>query len=287
MIRTALHRDVSRLKTLWSLCFDDSLLYIDRFFDRCFVPENTLVFEVAGKVTSVIYLISAYVKWNGMNRKILYLYACGTDPEWQGKGQMGRLLKDAYRVGLEREVYALTLITAETGLLDYYGRHGFHRLASYFSSVLPITKREISTPLSTVQLSPSELEDMRRRCYPNEGFVHWDNNHYKLLLDDIEDSKGGALKLVMPFFEGYILYFPTNEGINVIEWGVTDSSKYSEWMNLLTVILSEKGRVLLAKMPGFEMENEVERSRAMIRFCKEDDSPRMNEAMFLNLGLSD
>lgn len=222
-----------------------------------------------------------------MNRNILYLYACGTDPDWQGKGQMGRLLKEAYRVGLEREAYALTLITAESSLLDYYGRHGFHRLAPYYSSVLPITKKEISTPLSTVQLSPTELDDMRRRCYPIEGFVYWNNYHYKLLLDDIEDSKGGALKIVMPTFEGYILYFPTNEGVNVIEWGVTDPSRYSEWMSLLPVVFSEKGRVLFAKMPGFEMENEIERSRGMIRLCIENDSLQMDEAMFLNLGLSD
>ncbi|GAB1359550.1 hypothetical protein MASR1M31_13350 [Porphyromonadaceae bacterium] len=117
--------------------------------------------------------------------------------------------------------------------------------------------------------------------------MNWNKNHYKLLLEDIEDSKGGALKLLMPSYEGYILYFLTNEGVNVIEWGVTDHTKYDEWINLLPVIFPEKGRVLLAKMPGFEMENEVERSRGMIRLCKEDNSARMNEGIFLNLGLSD
>lgn len=287
MIRTALHRDVSRLKALWHLCFDDSHLYVERFFDHCFVPDNTLVYEVAGKVTSVVYLIPGHMDWTGKNRTILYLYACGTDPEWQGKGQMAQLLEEAYRVGIEREVYALTLITAENSLLDYYSRHGFQPLPSSYSTVLSLTHKDARIPFSTVPLTPSDLDNVRRRCFPSEGFVHWNKNHYKLLLEDIEDSKGGALKLLMPSYEGYILYFLTNEGVNVIEWGVTDHTKYDEWINLLPVIFAEKGRVLLAKMPGFEMENEVERSRGMIRLCKEDNSARMNEGIFLNLGLSD
>lgn len=287
MIRTSLHRDVSRLKALWNLCFDDSSLYIERFFNHCFVPENTLVLEEAGKVTSVVYLIPAHVDWNGKNRTILYLYACGTDPEWQGEGQMGQLLEEAYRVGLERGVYALTLITAENSLLDYYGRNGFLPLTSYYSSVLSLTREEVSAPFSTVHLSSLELDEMRRRCYPSEGFVHWENSHYKLLLEDLYDAKGGALKLSTPSVDGYMIYFPTKEGVNVIEWGVTDLSKYDEWLNILPVIFEEKDRVLIAKMPGTHMKNEIERSRGMIRYCMNDSSPRMDEAMFLNLGLSE
>ena len=79
-IRQAQNTDKPELKTLWHICFGDEMNYIDLFFDKMFIAQNTVVAEIDCRVVGVVHILKRKLN----NKTFLYGYAVGVLPEARG-----------------------------------------------------------------------------------------------------------------------------------------------------------------------------------------------------------
>ncbi len=128
-IRTATHKDVPRLKTIWDLCFPDGEEYIDLFFRLRFKPEEALVLEEEEngqrQIAAMLFMPPASVGLAGTFYPAAYIYAVATHPDAQGKGFSTRLLAAAHD-HLQAQGMALSLLApGSKSLFDFYRNRGF------------------------------------------------------------------------------------------------------------------------------------------------------------------
>ena len=74
--------DVDALKDLWLSCFGGPREYVDFYYSRRFLPEDTLVWREGGRPVSMMTLMR--VRQAGEDGA--YVYAVATSPEYRGLG---------------------------------------------------------------------------------------------------------------------------------------------------------------------------------------------------------
>ena len=118
-LRTALPQDEPALRENWRECFGDEDAYLDFFFSRRFVPEDTPVVESDGKVVSQLFLLPAALCAGAQRFPAYYLFAAATHPAYRGRGLMRTLLGEAERLSRIRGQFAVVLLPGEESLYRY------------------------------------------------------------------------------------------------------------------------------------------------------------------------
>lgn len=130
MIKFAENNDISQLKKIWEIVFEDDRELIDCFFEKLFKKENTLVFKENSAV-AMLYMIP----YN--NGRDYYLYALATLQEYRNKGIMSELIRYALKVMKERGVESVFLIPDSENLKGYYSKFGFDTELEIMEYTLP------------------------------------------------------------------------------------------------------------------------------------------------------
>ena len=111
------------LKMLWKDIFGDDDKTIDSFFDNVYKEDLCFSVVVDGIAAAALYLVEVqFVKKNTVYNGY-YLYAAATDTQFQRRGFMAELIKEAAKFSSKKDF--LVLYPASDELYAYYKANGF------------------------------------------------------------------------------------------------------------------------------------------------------------------
>ena len=95
-------------KTLWGASFGDDG-WIDGFFRTAFREENTLAIIREGQIAAGL----AWMETSCQGRKLAYLYAVATAPEFRHRGLCRELMENTHRLLAQRGYDGSVLVPAD------------------------------------------------------------------------------------------------------------------------------------------------------------------------------
>lgn len=126
LCRPSRREEVSRLKELWKVCFEDEDAYIDHYFNQYYQPERALVLEAEGEADSMLLTFPfAMTMAEGTACPACYIYAFCTHPGEQGKGYGRRLLAYAEERARAAGCGAAVMVPGEESLFRFYQSLGY------------------------------------------------------------------------------------------------------------------------------------------------------------------
>jgi len=181
MIRHGKDTDKEILKSIWKYCFpQDSARFINFYFDRVYVNDETLVYEENGLPVASMQIIP-YLIETGKN--ILhggYISGAMTHPDFRKKGYMNKLLLSSFDEMVGKNYDYAFLIPQEKGLIDMYAKYGFRlckpagkrpknrvvKTSRQWSIVQQHYFDETGVWLENEPISPNEHKGMIKRLNP-------------------------------------------------------------------------------------------------------------------------
>lgn len=179
-LRTATPQDVPFLRENWRLSFGDTDEYLDFFFSRRFVPDNSLVAEKDGKVVSQLFLLPTDVISSEGVLSADYLYAAATHPQYRRKGIMGALMKKAFVTRLTGGKDAIVLMPGTPSLYDFYKKFGYK--PDFTRRRLHVTREELLR--LSVQTKHADAETFIGLYVSQHDGIWWDNYAIRYALEE-------------------------------------------------------------------------------------------------------
>jgi len=179
-LRQADKNDVPTLKNLWQICFGDRMRYIDVFFEKMFVAENTVVSTADGKLAGVVYVLER--RLNG--KKFMYGYAIGVFPEYRGNN-ICELMLNHIKKKAEVEGCIFGLHPANEKLAEFYQRIGLKEMYSLKEIDASVYNSDKIYKFGDV--SAEEFYKLRTEAFKNS--VDWDIDALDYILQNGETVK--------------------------------------------------------------------------------------------------
>ena len=151
-------------KALWSAAFGDDG-WIDSFFRTAFREENTLAIFREGQLAAGL----AWMQTSCQGRKLAYLYAVATAPEYRHQGLCRELMAKTQEVLTSRGYDGSVLVPADDGLRQMYAGMGYRNFGGVENLTLPAGA---TVPLWEV--TSEEYAALRRKYLPQGGIVQED-----------------------------------------------------------------------------------------------------------------
>ena len=190
--------DREGISRLWREVFGDPEEYVALFFNRCWRPEDTLLWREGNQIAAMLFLLPCCLSFPGEREAPgYYVYAVATGKPYRGRGLSSLLLEEAARLSRERGRRFLTLVPAEKSLFDFYGRRGYEiqgwvrRLAYAPAGILP---------QGGFSLCGSGVLERVRNSFFAPGLLRWDAR----MMAYLEEENG--------FLGGEFLSFPLPGG---------------------------------------------------------------------------
>lgn len=215
MIRYSVQSDLNGIISLWKEAFGDSETEIKFFLNNRYKPENTLLAEEDGEITSMLFLLEGEMTFEGKCYPSYYLYAACTLNKYRGRGYMASLLDFAKETAFNRGYYFICLLPGEKSLYDFYEKHGYKTV--FKKKILKINSDSIKDNPQFRKESICEIEKIRNKAFRNFNVFKWDCDALKFAFEHHEFFGGKAL------FdrEGYALYTTSDGDIVVKEIAFT------------------------------------------------------------------
>lgn len=117
----ACREDIPDLQEMWRRCFETEDAYSNFYFERRFVPEDTLIWRVGQKAVSMMTLMDVTIG----DERGSYIYAVATLPEFQRRGIYRELDARADDEIRRRGGSFSCLVPANPGLFPMYRKLGY------------------------------------------------------------------------------------------------------------------------------------------------------------------
>ena len=155
-------------KTMWkalrSAAFGDNG-WIDSFFRTAYRPENTLAIFREGQLAAGL----AWMDVTCEGRRLAYLYAVATAPEYRHQGLCRELMAKTQEVLTSRGYDGSVLVPADDGLRRMYAGMGYRNFGGVENLTLPA-----GAPVPLWEVTPQEYAALRRNYLPVGGIVQED-----------------------------------------------------------------------------------------------------------------
>lgn len=208
-LRYARKTDVPVLKKLWQICFGDRMRYIDVFFEKMFVAENTIIAETDDKVAGVIYLLERRL----LEKKFMYGYAIGVFPEYRGNNICEVMLEFVRKKSIE-EKFIFGLHPANEKLTQFYRRIGLTEM--YYVKEVDCSEKASDAVYILENISVDEFYILRQKSFKN--CVEWD----KKALDYISENGETVKKITLHEKKLYFVISNDNNNVVIKETNATD-----------------------------------------------------------------
>lgn len=234
-LRQATKEDIPTLKNLWQICFGDRMRYIDVFFEKMFVAENTIVAEVDKKIAGVVYILERSLS----GKKFMYGYAIGVFPEYRGNNICEKMLGFA-KIKAKKENAIFGLHPANDKLSDFYKRIGLNEM--YFLKEVDASGFESDVIYKLEDICADEFYDLRKNTFDN--CVEWDKNALNYILENGENVKKITLQEKTVYFviskqENRVVVKETNATDDEIKT-LTSTLKHNYQTENITYLLQNK-----------------------------------------------
>ena len=222
MIARAAREQIPELRALWASVFGEGTDYLDAFFARVFVPDNTLVWTEGGHVVSALYILPYMIPNRGEHLRAAYLYALATEPAWRGRKIMSQLIEESFRLCAARGYALAMLVPAKDSLFGFYRVFGF---ADYFDRVrIEKTHGEMlslaagSAPARLTKASAAHIfRQYRQSPFFGDGCVVLSAEQNAFSCDVLKASGGEALTFAVDSVPYYALLTNTAGTLTIDE----------------------------------------------------------------------
>lgn len=213
MIRLSEKNDREGLIVLWQEAFGDTREAIELFLNKRYLPQNTLVDDDNGKITSMLYLLDGKVIADGVTMNAYYLYAAATLKEYRGRGIMAKMLQNVKELAENRGVDLVCLKPAEESLYGFYEKHGYKTV---FTTQKAAIKHE---PVATdsIEAEKTDLFAVRENTFKNFNRFIWDKTAIEFAAEQHKHYGGKVVECC----NGYCLYSVDDDVCSVKELGFT------------------------------------------------------------------
>src|SRR5690554_443969 len=127
-IREAKPYDKALIQDLWQYCFDDSMEFVDWFFNTRYEDDNTLVLIDNNRICSALQLLPYYISLRGKKMQTSYIVGVSTWPQDRGKGYISKLLYKSLEIMRERKQWVSILLPFN---YNFYRKYGWETCYSY------------------------------------------------------------------------------------------------------------------------------------------------------------
>lgn len=168
--------DISQLKTLWLLCFDDTKEAVNLFFDENDCHMRTYCARDNETVVSALYLLDADL--NG--QKAHYLCGASTKSDYRRKGIMGKLINFALESAMQDGDKFSVLMPANSDLYEYYSKFGYR--SECFAEKRIYLRDELLSFDDCCSEEDYDFETMQKISF-KDNFLLWNNDFKKFACD--------------------------------------------------------------------------------------------------------
>ncbi|MBR3593340.1 MAG: GNAT family N-acetyltransferase [Clostridia bacterium] len=196
--RPSTPKDELSLKRLFLNCFDDTLGFVNMFFEHHFVCENTLLAEEDDRMVGMAFLLPCEVE----NAPCFYIYGVCVASDRRGEGIGTRLLNYAVNVAENRGARVLLLPENES-LFPFYEKAGFSPCAYYKKVVFEGCDTAEAAEL--FEVSSEEYKALRDKGFEGRRPVIWDRSSIEYALLHETFFGGRAFKYKVGEEEGVLL----------------------------------------------------------------------------------
>lgn len=258
---------VSDLKVIWMECFQETEDSWEFYYKNRFRYENTCVYIREEKVVGMLTMLPATLLLREQEKKLYYIYAVATLPDFQKQGVASDLLTFAKDVA-DKEEALLCLVPASAKLFSYYEKKGFissfyRKKIEYDESWLKRTRSnkcqlcESEYLYKQMQLDfiePETYKRLRDGAFQKSGYVKWDLEAVSYALKENNHYNGFTIKLTIKQKE-YIIMAAISDKKLIIRETTLDSSYLSD---IVYWLCQEKGcKYAVAYVPAYFLEGEV------------------------------
>lgn len=214
------------IRSLWTLCFQDTPEFVDLYFRRRYTDKLNVSLNDGNRVVSALQIIPYEMNTWGWRYPMGYLSGVCTHPQARHQGWMRRLLSLTHHRLYEDGYIVSTLIPAEHWLFDCYGASGY---ASVFNYTWSYVRPEMPDPCICIIEYRSESRDVyayfSRKMAERPCCVQHSEDDFQVILADLYLSKGN---LWVARWDGIIVglafVVPTLNGCRITEM-FADSSE--------------------------------------------------------------
>lgn len=150
------------LRTLWTECFGNEEGWIDSFFGTAFAPAQVCSLHRLGQLAAALSWMDGFCD----GRKLAYLYAIATAPEFRHQGLCRELMGLTHEKLWERGYAGAILVPADAGLRKLYEKLGYVN----FGGIQEITA-QAGDACSIREVSPKGYTALRREYLPAGGVI--------------------------------------------------------------------------------------------------------------------
>lgn len=172
MIRRAEEKDFASIREIWLRCFSgDRMESVNFFLDGCFAKECCMIYELDGRVVSMLHLLPLVIRCGDSEYPAQYLYAAATLPQYRFHGLMAELLDAAREQGKKDGCAFTLLLPASESLVGYYARAGYETATARKDAVFSSDELRALVSGTEVQ-QPVPLDEERLARQMREAFSY-------------------------------------------------------------------------------------------------------------------
>lgn len=248
MIRRATDQDISALKTLWENCFDDSRDYIDFFYDNVAHSGDSLVFELGGRIVSMLTMIPVEFVYQDKAVRAVYIYGAATQMEYRRKGIMRSLLEKAEATAKSNGCALSILVPGEKYLFKYY--KDLNYAADFNMNVIKVRHGLLDRSLVPDKepeydvLTAAELYEMREKALLKIPHVRWYPSQLEFILKDAALYGEHTARLTCQYGSAYAIYEMQKKTLFLKEL-LGDSAEAQQALALRVIEKENPGTVLI------------------------------------------
>ena len=195
--------DELELKRLFLNCFDDTLGFVNMFFEHHFIPEDTVAVYCDEGIVGEAHMLPCSAK----GKDCLYIYGVCISPAHRMQGLGTRMLEFMKKEAKKRNA-ALLLCPQSEDVIPFYEKAGFSLCGRF-------TLREMTPAAPAAELMPVEAEEYK--CLRDRHFAP-----YRPIIWDA-DAVGYALR--QETFFGFSAYKTEIDGrVDIVLCGNDDGT---------------------------------------------------------------
>lgn len=193
MIRFAKKEDTKEIVLLWEKCFKKDN-FSKWYFDNQYKPENTILDEDNGVITSMLQRLPYEIKNIG---QATYIFGACTHPDFRNQGLMAKLLEHSENLDKGKNIKASILIPQEKSLFDFYAKFGYEPKVTIFNKkVIKQNARVHSYKFRQCKADETnKLNGLYEKVLENTNYIKRDENFWATQFSMFESLGGNIFAL--------------------------------------------------------------------------------------------
>lgn len=260
--------DFDALVSLWHTVFGDTEETIRYFLDNVVEKGDIYAHKKDGKIVSAFYLVNSTLVTGNSEKKVKYLYAAATLPEYRKQGIMGEMIKYARGYLKLKDVDYIALCPADEKLYAYYEKLGF--VTSFAERIYTMNNEELSLYKSSRYFNTNISYSAIRKYIPSLSYLDF-SSAYLDYARYLASRYGFEINAVFDDEDKVFVTGNRKDNTVYIDESISQDGNYNHILSVISDIECEK---IVLKTPadieidGFE--NEVKKSGMLLCVSAEE-----------------